>query len=382
MRLALTDARTTGKPVALALALIALLLFVADRAPLMNEWWLRRQSTDQLRTAADHDVEDPLIQYLYAVRLVQAGATLDAVIPTSRAVAALTNDSPSDLSGQVFALADYLTAETGARFDVAENLRRVAPIDPNDPFVLAGRGVLAGHAGHLCDAVDLLTQAAHAAPDYPTIWATLGNVYLNGDVPDAAIDAFRRAVALAPAKPQYHAQLAAALGHSCRYGEADAEYRRAAELAPSDSRFACLPAVGAAVSARTEPDYQKAVTMLQSALNTRRGDPQLLAVLAGLDARFARYSQARAALEACVASEDGNSSAWYNLWMVCNRLGDHAAAARALDHAQRITEMLISAAAEKQTAAISAERAAPANAVEGGGHTSGASDPGAGGGRP
>jgi tetratricopeptide (TPR) repeat protein len=369
--------------VALALALIAmLLLFVAARAALLNEWWLRRQSTDQLRTAADHDVKDPLIQYLYAERLVQAGATADAVTPAGRAVAALTNDTPSDLSGHIFALTDYLTAETGARADVEENLRRAATINPNDPFVLAGRGVLAGHAGHLCDAVDLLAQAARAAPDYPTIWAALGSAYLNGAVPDAAIDAFRRAVALAPEKPQYHSQLAAALGHSRRYEEAEAEYRRAADLAPSGSRFACLPAVGAAVAARTEPDFQKAVTMLQTVLNTRPGDPQLLAVLAGLDIRFARYGQARAALEASVASADGNSMAWYNLWMVCNRLGDRAAAARALDRTQRINEMLSAAAAEKQSEAIAAESGAPANAAEGGGQSPGASNPAAGGDRP
>ena len=113
--------------------------------------------------------------------------------------------------------------------------------------------------------------------------------------------------------------------------------------------------------------------MLQTVLNSRRGDPQLLAVLAGLDIRFARYGQARAALEACVASADDNSIAWYNLWMVCNRLGDRAAAARALDRTQRINDMLSAAAAEKQSAAI---------AAEGGGPASGASDPAAGDGRP
>jgi len=383
MRLALTKVRATSMLTALALALIAvLLLFVSERAAFLNEWWLRRQSTDQLRTAADVDPKDPLIQYLYAERLVRSGATADAVTPAWRAVAALTNDSPPDLSGHVIALNDYVTAETGARAVAEENLKRASTTNPNDPFVLAGRGVLAVHAGHLSDAVDLLAKALHAAPDYPTIWAALGTAYLDGAMPDAAINAFRRAVALAPDKPQYHSRLAAALCNGCRYVEAEAEDRRAADLAPSGSRFACLPAVAAAVAARTEPDFQKADTMLRTALNTRRGDPQLLAVLAGLDIRFARYGQARDALEFCVASADGNSTAWYNLWMVCNRLGDHAAAARALDRAQRINDMLSAAAAEKQSAAIAAESGAPANAVEGGGQTPGASNPAAGGDHP
>ena len=369
--------------VALALALVVLLLlFVPERAALLNEWWLRRQSTDQLRTAADHDFNDPLIQYLYAERLVHSGSTADAETPVGRAVAALTLDSPPDLIGHVFALTDYLTTETGAPAVAEEKLRHAAALNPNDSFVLAGRGVLAEHAGHLCDAVGLLTKAAHAAPDYPTIWAALGSAYLNGAMPDAAIDAFRRAVALAPEKPQYHSRLAAALGNSSRYEEAEAEDRRAADLAPSGSRFACLPAVGAAVGARTETDFQKAVTMLQTALNTRRGDPQLLAVLAGLDIRFARYGQARAALEACVASADGNSTAWYNLWMVCNRLGDRAAASRALERAQQISDTLSEAAVEKQSGAIAAESRAPANAAEGGGQTTGANNPAAGGDRP
>jgi tetratricopeptide (TPR) repeat protein len=361
--------------VALALALIAmLLLFVSARAALLREWWLRRQSTDQLRISSDHDLKDPLIQYLYAERLVRAGTTADAVTPAEHAVAELTNDSPPDLSEHVIALTGYLTAETGASTVAEEILRHAATINPNDPFVLAGLGVLAGHAGHLCDAVDLLAKAAHAAPDYPTIWAALGNVYLHGLMPDAAIDAFRRAVALAPEKPLFHAHLATALRNSRRYEEAEAEDRRAADLAPSGSRFTWLPAVGAAIAARTEPDFQKAVTMLQAALNARPGDPQLLAVLAGLDTRFARYGQARAALEACVASADGNSITWYNLWMVCNRLGDRAAAARALGRAQRIDAMLSAAAAEKQSAAIAAESGAPANAAEGG-QTTGTSNP-------
>ena len=178
MRLLLTNARAARGPVAFALVLIAMLfVFVAVRADSLREWWLRRQSTDQLRTEADHDLKDPLIQYLYAMRLVQvAGATADALTPAGLAVAALTKDSPPDLSGRVFALADYLTAEAGARAVDEENLRRAATINPNDPFVLAGRGVLAGHASHLCDAVGLLAKAAHAAPNYPTIWAVPSGV--------------------------------------------------------------------------------------------------------------------------------------------------------------------------------------------------------------
>jgi tetratricopeptide (TPR) repeat protein len=314
----------------------------------LRENWLNGQPTEQLRQMVDHAGADPLLHYIYARRLVDEGSVHDAVQPIGRAIQFLTPDSPPALIGQVFALAGFVTVQQGSDRVGAENLRRAAVINANDVFLHMGKGVLALHKDDAITAVAEAELAVKLSPKLAAAWELLGKAYTGGGELDQALAAYNRAVALAPRVPAYHADLALALGNVHQYSDAEAQYEQARSLAPGDPAFTYLPAIAQTEAARTDDDYRKTASQLETIIAAQPQDYQMLRILAGLNIRFGHFKDARKELETSVAASPQSDVAWFNLSVVCDRLGDHAAAASALKRSRRIDDDFIATAERKR----------------------------------
>jgi Flp pilus assembly protein TadD len=293
---------------------------------------------DSLRQLAEKGDADTLVYFIYARRLADTGAAAEAARPITRALRSLSPSTDPGLSFRILALSGYIGIVSGNTGRSGEWLQQSESVHPDDVYYLLGKGILALRQQHAVEATDALTKATRLAPSRAEAWSRLGEALSLGAEPERAVEAYRRAVALAPKNPQDHAALAQAWGASKQYAEAEKEYRIAADLAPQDPNFSKLPAIGHAYSARTEEEYDQAVSQLSGILAARPDDRQLRAILAGLHMRFGQYPAARREIEACLSRESGSIVGWHTLALACERSGDQRAAAAAYRHYQQLVD--------------------------------------------
>jgi Flp pilus assembly protein TadD len=189
-------------------------------------------------------------------------------------------------------------------------------------------------------------------PSRAEAWSRLGAAYLLADEPEQALGPLRRVAAMKPTDPQSYADLAEVLGRLKMFEEAARECRAAADLAPDNSRFATLPAVSAASSARTEEQYRTAVSMLAEMIQKYPTVDFLHVLLAGLHMRFIQFAQARAEFEAYLARNPKDLNAWLNVAAVCDKLGDAHGTAIARARWQQLVEIASAPAEIKKQALL------------------------------
>jgi len=113
--------------------------------------------------------------------------------------------------------------------------RQVLARVPDHGNALQLLGVLAGQAGHIDVAIDLLGRVIALEPTVAEHHSNLGEFYRRAGQWDRAIASFRRALELKPGLARTHHNLAIALRAQGRRGEAIAAYRRAIALNPDDA---------------------------------------------------------------------------------------------------------------------------------------------------
>jgi Flp pilus assembly protein TadD len=332
--------------------LVALSVLIYTRWETLRRKWLETQPTEHLRQLASQSDADTLIHFLYAGRLVEAGAAPDAAQPAQRAVESLSPATPSDLAFHVFALAGYVAAQTGDIRRAEEWLQRAAGLGRDDIFLFLGGGILALRQNRPADAVTALTEATQMDPSRAEAWSRLGAAYMLGAEPERAIESYRRAVTLSPKDPQVHADLAQALSSGKQHPQAREEFRIAAELAPQNPKYAALSAIAAANSARTDAEYHQAVGLLKVALAAQPQEGRLHSILAVLHLRFGQTTTARQALETYLARHPEDAVGWHNLAVACERSGDRPAAATANARYQQLVDFLIETTELKREALL------------------------------
>src|ERR1043166_1907363 len=97
----------------IAIPAILAAIALSQRQPL-HEWTLNRKSTADLALIEPQAEADVYTHYLYARRLVAAGQVSDAKAPVERAVKALTDSTPSELTARTLAISGFLAADPGA----------------------------------------------------------------------------------------------------------------------------------------------------------------------------------------------------------------------------------------------------------------------------
>ncbi len=294
---------------------------------------------ESLRQLAEKDDADPLISFVYAHRLADAGAATEAARPIARAVQRLSLATDPGLAPRIFTLSGYNRIVLGDLQGSEDWLKTSESVHQNDIYVLLGKGIMALRQEHAVEATDALTKATQVAPSRAEAWSRLGEALTLGAEPERAVVAYQHAVALAPQTPQNHVALAEALRTSKRYSEANKEYRIAADLAPKDPNITSSPAIGHAYAARTAEEYQQAVTELNALLTARPDDRHLRGILAGLYMRSGQYAAARRETETWLPHDPRNFVGWHTLALACERSGDQQAATAAYTHYEQLIDI-------------------------------------------
>jgi len=302
----------------------------------IREKWLESQSTEYLQSLDARTDADTQVHYALAIRLAGLGRVDEAISALSEAAKGLQDADGPEPARKVFAWLAYLNAESGRDADAESAIAAAQHAGCNDAMLHIAIGLQASRRRDFAGAIAEYTRAARLNPEMADAWSRLAAAWIEVAEPQQAIAPLHRAANLKPNDPQAHADLAEGLGRDAQFDEAAKECARAAELAPDNPMYAVLPAISRASSARSDADYNGALQMLTSAVQTFPQVDTLRAILAGLEARFGDYSQARAELETYLTTHASDSGAWLNLSSICDRLGDSQAASAALAKYQHL----------------------------------------------
>lgn len=123
--------------------------------------------------------------------------------------------------------------EEDEQFEEAEALiRQAIALDPGDPTLLLGLGVVLRKQGRLKEAVEAFETAMGMDPVWASPWFERGQTFENGGaIADAEAD-YRQALRREPRNPGFMASLAGACARLGRLDEAASHARAALEIAP------------------------------------------------------------------------------------------------------------------------------------------------------
>jgi predicted Zn-dependent protease len=295
-------------------------------------------STERLRALTETADADNLVRYIAAERLASSGDGEKAWVLADKALTGLAADDNSDQANRIRTTAALLCAEFGTVSRAEVLLDSLKKSQINNPSLQLIQGELAARQGDMRAAYLDFHSAAIKRPEHSDAWRRAGRAALSCDLFPEAIEAYEHAVSLNPSDAHLHASLADALGKAERFQEAYSESLEAARLAPENSRFTVLPAINRAIAARSEEEYVNADKMLQAQIAKQPANGPLLAMLAGLQMRFNRLTDARKTQQMYLVRAPRDFAAWLDLEEMCRRQADERAAKAAHTRFQMIID--------------------------------------------
>lgn len=313
--------------------------------------------TDEAVTAFQHAVDlDPT----YCEGFRELGKLLLARGehgPAARSLRAAVRLAADD-AGLHASLGDALLAQ-GTHEEAADSFARAFKIATEDGSLAYKLGVAWTKAGEDERAQPVLERAVALAPNDVPAFVLLGDVAHRLEHRALAATAYARAIELEPTQTPCLVPLAADLEALGRDDEASAAYERATAAFPEDAK---LHTLRAAVLLRLG-DLEASAASFELAARFGKGDPEILFALGSTYARVARWSDAKQALDACVALRPDHPTAFKTLGAVAVKLERNL---EAIDAYKRALELDPSFAAEAYRALADAylARGADAEAVD------------------
>ncbi|MCD7099912.1 tetratricopeptide repeat protein [Stenotrophomonas sp. MMGLT7] len=240
------------------------------------------------------------------LHLQQAGLLLARrdVAAADSALARTTELDPNRFTA--YLMQAHLAAARG-ELDEAERLSRTAArLAPEHPELMAVDGIVALRRGDAERALALLSQASKQLPDDPRVLYALGFAYMEKGHPAFAERAFTRVVELSPAASTLRmliAQLALQQGHADDARAALEPILQAQGIGPAAQRLAGEIELGAGRPA-------EAAAHLRQALAALPGDRRTLQALLTAWERLGTEDEARATLEAALATTGDSHELW------------------------------------------------------------------------
>jgi tetratricopeptide (TPR) repeat protein len=195
----------------------------------------RTEQARELLAAAAARERDGFAEEAARQRAAAKSALERARTEAERAVALSADLAPAHgaLGHALAAAAELVPESDRTRRDLLrralDSFGRALALDPGDPGLLLGRGLLLVASDRKAAAVDLDAAAAAAPRDRAALAARARNLSEAGLLAEA-LEAWRAAVAALPGDPDLRVDLGRALGASDRWRQALAEFRRADAL--------------------------------------------------------------------------------------------------------------------------------------------------------
>lgn len=275
---------------------------------------------------------DVLTRYVAADRMMVAGQGPEAWQAANLALSSIDAGNKGALAMRVRILAARLCAEYGDPAQARQLIESTGKLLPNDPNTIIAEGVLASQSGGEFAAYKDLVRAASMLPADGDAWYRAGRALLAAKLYPDAISALKRAASIAPNDASVHAQLSDALTKNSQFDEGIAELKIAGKLAGDDPATIAMLSFSRAYAARTDADYHESEKLFREELAANPTNSRVRAMLAGLQIRFGRASDARNTLKDYLLRVPNDSDEWLVLETVCRRIRDDKGAEQA--HAQ------------------------------------------------
>ncbi|WMJ71193.1 tetratricopeptide repeat protein [Stenotrophomonas sp. 24(2023)] len=192
--------------------------------------------------------------------------------------------------------------------DEAHRLSQLAAkVEPDHPELHALDGMVALQRGDADRALALLSAAARAMPDDPRVLYALGSAYLRKDMLAFAEQAFRRVLELKPSLTSLHGLVVQLALRQDNTGAALEALQQAMRLPEMDTPV--MHRLGGELALRDGQPLQ-ARDQLLPLLQSLPGDRQVLQLLLMCWQRLGREDEARAELDAVLASDDQLHDVW------------------------------------------------------------------------
>lgn len=241
-----------------------------------------------LRTALEHDPEDPLTHYALATALTASNREPEAVKEYLKACTLYPRHA---------AWFDHLAvsqALTGNMEGALASWKKALALDPGDAGAESDMGTALFELGRAEEGLLHLEKAIKIAPKFPEPYSRLGWELGKAGRLDEAIVPLRKAVELRPESVEYRVNLGYVLGMHGDYAEALAAFQKAVELSEGKD-WRCLDMQAKAYDKMGR--VAEAIASERQALDLalQQGNPQLVK---GLRENLERYEQENAAGQA------------------------------------------------------------------------------------
>jgi tetratricopeptide (TPR) repeat protein len=220
----------------------------------------------------------------------------------------------------------------GRLADAERGYRQILAAKPGHPDALHLLGVLAGQAGHLDHAIDLIGRATRVNPEFADAFANLGRVLADRGRLDEAVDSYRRVTELKPRDASAQFNLGVALRTAKRSDEAIAAFSRAAEMNPKMAE--AFIELGNLVRAKGQLD--EAVSIHKKAVELRPDSADAHISLANSLERKGDEAGAISEFNVALKLNPASPTAHFNLGNVLSKKHHLDEALRAFDSAIRL----------------------------------------------
>jgi tetratricopeptide (TPR) repeat protein len=221
--------------------------------------------------------------------------------------------------------------DPGAAARVALRGLPFAPTGESRLYFVAGEAFF--ELGQFEEATSYLEKATRYQPEHLRAWLLLGHANARLDRFDTARRAFERATSLAPTDPEVHltrAHFEQAHGEPARALES---FVRTTELSPKNA----VAALGAARSAYTLDDLEKALHWLQVTLGIDPALPEAVKLSALVQFKLGRFQTALAPLLSATTLLPKDPEVWLTLARCHHHLGSDQREYEALERAFELT---------------------------------------------
>ncbi|MEP6755660.1 MAG: tetratricopeptide repeat protein [Chthonomonadales bacterium] len=320
------------------LLIVAVIGGLALRREDISNWMVSRQSTGELKVAAELNDSSAGTRYEYALRLWKSGQGAEAQEMLVRANNSLASDDNSKLAAKIWALHGYLLAREGRIAEASPFLEKANKINDDDTNVHLGLGIVLEQRKMSDYAETQYKLATNLDPNNVEAWYRLGHLYVTDSKSTQALEPLQKAIQLAPGDAASHAELGEAYARQSKFDLALPEFQKAVDLEPANGDYRVMLASSSAMSARSRDEYTKAQTLLSKVALDRPEDEGIHFTLGGLHLRFGNVEEARKQMELCVTLSPKHAEGWYNLAMAERRAGNNSASDKAMKVFQKLSD--------------------------------------------
>ncbi|HLK60889.1 MAG TPA: tetratricopeptide repeat protein [Chthonomonadaceae bacterium] len=326
----------------IAILLLLLLMVVgvglALRGTELSLWWLSRQSTESLQTAASALPADATARYVYAKRLFDQGKYPDALAAFQEAEKALPPNSHDIVAQQTLAYLGYLWIRSGNDKQASGYLKHAQEMNDDDTRVHLGLGLLFMLRKQQNYAENQFKIVVHTDPKNAEGWFLLGKNYIEMSSYNIAVDPLTEAVKLDPKNPIYWEELGSAYANERLHDKAIPPFRKAYELLPNNIAYETALGSAMALNAHTQSEYQEATSVLEDCVRRAPEDDSAELAMGTLDTRFNNLVSARKHLRRLAQLSPNLEGGWFKLALVEQALGHQAAHDQAIRRFQQLSD--------------------------------------------